>query len=60
VLLDLRILAVDTFRVWWRLLPQLIGIYLVGSGRLCMAALTQETIAPTADAIVQVLGRAPR
>ena len=30
MLLDLRILAVDTFRVWWRLLPQLIGIYLMG------------------------------
>lgn len=30
MLLDLRILTVDTFRVWWRLLPQLIGIYLMG------------------------------
>ena len=31
------------------------AVYLVGSGRLCMAALTQDTIAPAADAIAQVL-----
>lgn len=30
MLLDLRILAVDTVRVWWRLLPQVVGIYLMG------------------------------
>ena len=27
---DLRILVVDTGRVWWRLLPQLLGVYLLG------------------------------
>lgn len=27
---DLRILIVDTGRVWWRLLPQILGIYLLG------------------------------
>ena len=27
---DLRILAVDTGRVWWRLLPQIVAIYLLG------------------------------
>lgn len=27
---DLRILVLDTGRVWWRLLPQLIAIYLLG------------------------------
>lgn len=32
------------------------GIYLVGSGRICIAALTEKTIAPTADAIVKILG----
>ncbi len=31
------------------------AVYLVGSGRLCMAALTENTIAPAADAIAQVL-----
>lgn len=31
------------------------GIYLIGSGRICMAALTQTTIAPVAEAITQVL-----
>jgi aromatic-amino-acid transaminase len=31
------------------------AVYLVGSGRLCVAALTQDTIAPAADAIVCVL-----
>ncbi len=31
------------------------GVYLVGSGRVCVAALTQKTLAPVADAIVQVL-----
>jgi aromatic-amino-acid transaminase len=31
------------------------AVYLVGSGRLCVAALTQDTIAPAADAIVRVL-----
>jgi aromatic-amino-acid transaminase len=31
------------------------AVYLVGSGRLCMAALTTATIAPAADAIAQVL-----
>ena len=30
MLLDLRILASDTIRVWWRLLPQVLGIYLLG------------------------------
>ena len=27
---DVRILVVDTGRVWWRLLPQVLGIYLLG------------------------------
>ena len=27
---DLRILVVDTGRVWWRLLPQILGLYLLG------------------------------
>ena len=27
---DLRILVVDTGRVWWRLLPQILAIYLLG------------------------------
>lgn len=31
------------------------GVYLIGSGRMCMAALTQDTIAPVAEAIVKVL-----
>lgn len=31
------------------------GVYLVGSGRLCMAALTEDTIEPAADAIAKVL-----
>lgn len=31
------------------------AVYLVGSGRVCMAALTGNTIAPAADAIAQVL-----
>jgi aromatic-amino-acid transaminase len=31
------------------------AVYLVGSGRLCMAALTGNTIAPAADAIARVL-----
>ena len=30
LLTDLRILVVDTGRVWWRLLPQLLGLYLAG------------------------------
>ncbi len=30
VLTDLRILVVDTGRVWWRLLPQVLALYLVG------------------------------
>ncbi|SFV14444.1 amino acid aminotransferase [Pseudoduganella namucuonensis] len=33
------------------------AVYLVGSGRLCLAALTRRTIAPTADAMARVLGR---
>lgn len=28
--MDVRILVVDTGRVWWRLLPQVLGIYLLG------------------------------
>ena len=40
-----------------RALREEFGVYLVGSGRLCMAALTQASIAPAADAIVKVLGR---
>jgi aromatic-amino-acid transaminase len=31
------------------------AIYLVKSGRICIAALTQETLAPVADAIVHIL-----
>ncbi|MRV71759.1 aminotransferase class I/II-fold pyridoxal phosphate-dependent enzyme [Duganella sp. FT92W] len=31
------------------------AVYLVGSGRLCIAALTDATIAPTADAMARVL-----
>ncbi len=31
------------------------GVYLVGSGRVCLAALTEETIAPAGDAIAEVL-----
>lgn len=31
------------------------GVYLVGSGRICLAALTEKTIEPTATAIAQVL-----
>ncbi|MES2073558.1 MAG: amino acid aminotransferase [Pseudomonadota bacterium] len=31
------------------------GIYLVGSGRVCIAALTQKTLAPVAEAIAHVL-----
>jgi hypothetical protein len=27
---DLRILIVDTGRVWWRLVPLIIGVYLLG------------------------------
>ena len=27
---DFRILVVDTGRVWWRLLPQILGLYLAG------------------------------
>lgn len=30
LLTDLRILVVDTGRVWWRLLPQLLALYLLG------------------------------
>ncbi|SDT42704.1 hypothetical protein SAMN04488543_4327 [Friedmanniella luteola] len=30
LLTDLRILVVDSGRVWWRLLPQLLGLYLLG------------------------------
>ena len=30
LLTDLRILVVDTGRVWWRLLPQLLALYLIG------------------------------
>ena len=30
LLTDLRILVVDTGRVWWRLLPQVLGLYLLG------------------------------
>jgi hypothetical protein len=30
LLTDVRILVVDTGRVWWRLLPQLLGLYLAG------------------------------
>lgn len=32
------------------------GVYLVGSGRLCLAALTEPTVAPVADALASVLG----
>ncbi len=27
---DVRILVVDTGKLWWRLLPQLLGLYLLG------------------------------
>ncbi len=30
LLADVRILVVDTVRVWWRLLPQLLAVYLLG------------------------------
>jgi hypothetical protein len=30
LLTDLRVLVVDTGRVWWRLLPQVLGLYLLG------------------------------
>lgn len=38
-----------------RRLREEFGVYLIGSGRMCMAALTQDTIAPVAEAIVKVL-----
>jgi aromatic-amino-acid transaminase len=38
-----------------RRLREEFAIYLIGSGRVCMAALTQEGIAPVANAIAQVL-----
>ena len=38
-----------------RRLREEFAIYLVGSGRVCMAALTQKTLAPVAEAIAQVL-----
>ncbi len=38
-----------------RILREEFAVYLVGSGRICLAALTQETIAPAADAIAKVL-----
>lgn len=40
-----------------RTLREEFGVYLVGSGRLCMAALTQDTVEPAADAIAKVLAR---
>ncbi|WP_375424422.1 hypothetical protein [uncultured Friedmanniella sp.] len=30
LLTDVRVLVVDTVRVWWRLLPQLLAVYLLG------------------------------
>ena len=30
MLTDLRILLVDTARVWWRLLPVIMAVYLLG------------------------------
>jgi aromatic-amino-acid transaminase len=38
-----------------RRLREEFAVYLLGSGRVCMAALTQATIAPAADAIANVL-----
>jgi aromatic-amino-acid transaminase len=38
-----------------RRLREEFGVYLIGSGRMCMAALTQDTIAPVAEAIAKVL-----
>jgi aromatic-amino-acid transaminase len=38
-----------------RRLREEFALYLVGSGRICMAALTAQTLAPVADAIAQVL-----
>ena len=38
-----------------RTLREEYAVYLVGSGRLCMATLTADTIAPAADAIAKVL-----
>ncbi|MGH8806958.1 MAG: aromatic amino acid transaminase [Noviherbaspirillum sp.] len=38
-----------------RRLREEFAVYLVGSGRVCMAALTEDTIAPAADAIAHVL-----
>lgn len=39
-----------------RALREDFGVYLVGSGRLCMAALTEDTVEPAADAIAKVIG----
>jgi aromatic-amino-acid transaminase len=38
-----------------RRLREEFGVYLIGSSRMCMAALTQDTIAPVAEAIAKVL-----
>lgn len=38
-----------------RRLREAFALYLVGSGRICMAALTAQTIAPVADALAQVM-----
>jgi len=32
------------------------GVYLIGTGRMCVAALTQQTLDPVAEAMIQVLG----
>jgi aromatic-amino-acid transaminase len=39
-------------------LRQEFGIYLIGSGRMCLAALTSEAVAPVAKALACVLGEA--
>src|SRR5213083_964603 len=52
---DVEILVVDTARVWWRLLPQILGVYLLGwlgsELALKLAAIAGDTSAWLALAI---------
>jgi aromatic-amino-acid transaminase len=40
-----------------RRLREEFGIYLIESGRICIAALTQKAIQPLADAMAQIIER---
>lgn len=60
---DIRILIVDTGRVWWRLLPMIMGVYLLGwlgSELTSRVAVIAGDISPWLERSERILKIAPQ